>query len=82
MPTILAGTPAVIYLKSYTANAINKLLDRKGQFWQEEAFDRYIRDQRHFNNTITYIENNPVKARLCNSPEEWPFSSASFRPKC
>jgi REP element-mobilizing transposase RayT len=63
-------------IKSYTSSAINKLLGRKGQFWQKEAFDRYIRDGRHFSNTVAYIENNPVKARLCKSPEDWPFSSA------
>lgn len=63
-------------IKSYSANKINQLLKRKGQFWQEEAFDRYIRDSRHFANTIEYIEDNPVKARLCKSAEDWPFSSA------
>jgi len=28
-------------------------------------FDRYIRDEKHFRNSVKYIENNPVKARLC-----------------
>ena len=66
-------------IKSYSARTINMLLGRKGQLWQEESFDRYIRDSRHFANTITYIENNPVKARLCGSAEEWPFGSAFQR---
>ena len=30
---------------------------------------------------VAYIENNPVKARLCEKPEDWPFSSAWFRKK-
>ena len=68
-------------IKSYTANEANKLLGRKGQFWAPECFDRYIRDYRHFNAVIQYIENNPVKARLCRQPEEWPFSSAAERWK-
>ena len=66
-------------IKSYSTNSINKLLQRKGQFWQEESFDRYIRDLRHFTSTVAYIENNPVKARLCRLPEDWPFSSAFYR---
>ena len=66
-------------LKSYTANEANKLLDRTGQFWQPESFDRWIRDADHFANVISYIENNPVKARLCNRAEDWLFSSAWFR---
>jgi putative DNA methylase len=68
-------------LKSYTANEANKILRRKGQFWQPESFDRRIRDANHFAKTIAYIENNPVKARLCKRPEDWPFSSAWFRKR-
>jgi REP element-mobilizing transposase RayT len=66
-------------IKSYTAHEANKILERKGQFWAKEYFDRYIRDYKHFASTIAYIENNPVKARLCKSPEEWPYCSAYFR---
>ncbi len=66
-------------IKSYTAHEANKLLNRKGQFWAKEYFDRYIRDYRHFASTIKYIENNPVKAKLCDSPEKWLYGSAYFR---
>jgi len=65
--------------KSYTAHEANKLLNRTGQFWMDEYFDRYIRDAEHFRNTVRYIENNPVKAGLCSKPSDWPFSSAWFR---
>lgn len=67
--------------KSYTAHEANKMLRRCGQFWFEDYFDRYIRDAKHFANTVRYIENNPVKARLCVKPEDWPFSSAWFRAR-
>ena len=65
--------------KSYTAHEANKLLSRKGQFWFPEYFDRRIRNEKHFCNTLKYIENNPVKAGLCRKPSDWPFSSAWFR---
>jgi len=65
--------------KSYTAHEANKLLNRTGQFWMDEYFDRYIRNAEHFRNTVRYIENNPVKAGLCSEPSDWPFSSAWFR---
>ena len=68
-------------LKSYTASEANKMLGRRGRFWQKEYFDRYIRNARHFAKVVAYIENNPVKARLCEKAEDWPFSSASFRRK-
>jgi REP element-mobilizing transposase RayT len=66
-------------LKSYTAHEANKMLHRRGQFWIEDYFDRYMRTQEHFRKTVEYIENNPVKARLCEKPGDWPFSSAWFK---
>ena len=65
--------------KSLTSHKANKLLRRKGQFWMEDYFDRYMRNAEHFAKTVRYIENNPVKARLCKKPQDWPFSSAWFR---
>jgi REP element-mobilizing transposase RayT len=66
-------------LKSYTAHEANKLLNRHGQFWIEDYFDRYIRDEEHFRQTVEYIEMNPVKAGLCKKPGDWRFSSAWFK---
>jgi REP element-mobilizing transposase RayT len=64
-------------IKSYTSHRANEILFRKGHFWSKEYFDRYIRDGRHFSRTVDYINNNPVKAGLCETPAEWPFGSAS-----
>lgn len=66
-------------IKSFTAHAANGILGRKGHFWAKEYFDRYIRDARHFAATIRYIEENPVKAKLCGDPTEWYYSSAFGR---
>ena len=65
--------------KSFTAHDCNKALERNGRFWAREPFDRYIRNQRHFLNALTYIEDNPVKAGLCEKPENWRWSSARRR---
>jgi hypothetical protein len=40
-----------------------------------------MRDEEQIRKAILYIENNPVKAKLCRAPEEWIFSSARFRDK-
>ena len=64
--------------KSFTANEANRHLEREGQFWQKEPYDRYIRNERHFRNAVEYIENNPVKAGLCAMPADWPWSSAAL----
>jgi hypothetical protein len=60
----------------------NRLLDRTGQvFWQEEYFDRIVRNDRQFPQIKRYIEGNPVTAGLAASPEEFPWSSAGLKPR-
>ena len=65
--------------KTLTSHKVNKILRRSGRFWMTDYFDRYIRNAEDFAKTVRYIENNPVKARLCQKPEDWRFSSAWFR---
>ena len=65
--------------KSFTANKCNQALNRTGKLWEREPFDRHIRNEQHYRNAIAYIENNPVKAGLCEKPVDWRWSSARRR---
>jgi putative DNA methylase len=65
--------------KSYTSKVVNRLLIRSGEFWCPDYYDRFIRDQAHFARAVEYIEMNPVKAGLCQRPEDWPYGSARHR---
>ncbi|MFZ3200922.1 MAG: transposase [Candidatus Acidiferrales bacterium] len=47
-----------------------------GPVWHREYWDRYIRDQRHFDKAVEYIRQNPVKAGLVARAEDWRWSSA------
>ncbi len=67
--------------KGYTAKEANKILARAGTFWEDDYFDRYIRDEDHLRRVVRYIENNPVQARLVRLAADWPWSSAHFRSK-
>ena len=69
----------VHFWKSVTRRRINEHLARSGDVWAKDYFDRFIRDQRHFNTNKHYIEMNPVTAGLCATPEAWPFSSAGWK---
>jgi REP element-mobilizing transposase RayT len=77
--------------KSFSAHKIIKHLEicgrdarapggRDSKIWQNEYFDRFIRDERHFSQTIAYIYENPVKAGLCHHAEEWLWSSIKESP--
>jgi len=65
--------------KGYTAKQANKVLGRKGKFWQDDYWDTYMRDSAHEGQSRRYIENNPVKARLVAMRKDWPWNSARFR---
>jgi REP element-mobilizing transposase RayT len=63
--------------KRFTAREANKILGRTGQtFWQPEPYDHWIRNEEEHVRCVRYVINNPVKARLCASSEEWKWSSA------
>ncbi len=48
--------------KKFTAGAINRELDRKGRFWQEESFDHLVRSPEQFDHLRRHIADNPKKA--------------------
>ncbi|MEM8739802.1 MAG: class I tRNA ligase family protein, partial [Planctomycetota bacterium] len=63
------GTPYTLSellhsIKSYSANQINQLRGETGRVWQDESFDRIVRDDQEFEEKFDYICNNPVKAGL------------------
>jgi REP element-mobilizing transposase RayT len=65
-------------IKGYTARECNKLLGRTGEkFWQDESFDHAVRNEDQFYRIKSYIERNPVKAGMVESPGDWPWSSAA-----
>ena len=47
----------------------------RGHLWQER-FHSFVMDEPHLLAAARYIERNPVRAGLCKTPEQWPWSSA------
>jgi len=65
--------------KGRSSREANKLLGRRGQFWQEDYYDTLIRDEAHLKRAIRYTEQNPAKAFLAKDARGWPCSSARYR---
>lgn len=64
-------------IKGTSSRRANTILKRVGQpFWQDESFDRWIRDENEFLRIRHYILQNPIKAKLTKRAEDWPWSSA------
>lgn len=60
-------------LKSFTANCINGILERRGmKLWASESYDHFIRDDKELDEWLLYLAFNPVEAKLVQSPQEWP----------
>lgn len=64
-------------IKGFSANRINKLLQRSGGVWLANSFITRIRHEEHLDAAREYIHSNPVNAGLCELPEQWKWSSAS-----
>ncbi len=60
--------------KRYSANKINKYLDKKGNLWQAESYDHLVKDEEELYRTIEYVINNPVEAGLVKHWKDWEHS--------
>jgi len=70
--------PQILHsLKSFTANEANKLLNRRGTFWNKEYYDHLVRDSEQFGKIVIYVLENPVNAGLCKEWRDWRWSWCS-----
>ena len=56
--------------KSASVHRVNRALGRKGNLWEEDYWDRTIRDEKHFRASVDYVLSNPAKVGL----RDWPFA--------
>lgn len=55
--------------------------DRKHQVWERNSLGIHLRTPEVFEQKLEYIHSNPVKAGLCEFPEDYKYSSAGFYEK-
>jgi len=67
------------WILSVFAQAWNRLHDLQDRVWGPRFFSRVLEGIRAFIAVFRYIDLNPVKARLVNAPEDWPFGGPAFR---
>lgn len=58
-------------IKGATAFEINRMLNRKGSFWESNYYDKIIRNNEHFAVVYNYVKNNPIKAGLKDFEERF-----------
>ena len=62
--------------KSFTANVLNRKMNREGALWMHESFDTIVRDAEHLRVCRDYIAQNPRKAQL--TQRRFHFGSARW----
>jgi len=60
-------------IKSYSSKQIPKVMLHIGKVWQDGRYDEMIRNEEEFQNKWEYIRQNPVKAGLSKTSEDYPF---------
>jgi REP element-mobilizing transposase RayT len=63
------------YLKSSYALWFNAQRPRKGVLFERRHFSELLDDEAHLFEVARYVVLNPVRARLCRHPSQWPWSS-------
>jgi putative transposase len=66
---------AMHWLGTCTAQTFNKRHDRTGHLYQGRFGSRLVSDDSYLLELARYLPLNPVRARLCNSPGDWEWSS-------
>jgi hypothetical protein len=66
-------TEVIHSVKSYSAQKISRKRGHRGSIWQDERYDRVVRDEAEFLEKWNYIRNNPVKSGLADRSENYPW---------
>ena len=51
-------------VKRFVSRKVNSFLGRTGTLWEQESYDRILRDPEHLYRVIQYIGRNPAKAGM------------------
>jgi putative transposase len=59
--------------KQWTSKRIKRECGEAGTVWQEEFFDHVLRNEESYEEKREYIVQNPVRANLTKTVEDWPW---------
>jgi putative transposase len=79
IPTTLTSLSAGMHwLNGIYAQRINRRHNRTGHLFANRFSARLVRDEDHWRETCRYVLENPVKAGLCASALDWPWSGGRY----
>jgi REP element-mobilizing transposase RayT len=82
MPTELPSlSKGMHWLMGTYAQRINRRHNRTGHLFENRFSAWVVRDEDHWRETCRYVLENPVKAGLCESALDWPWSGGRYLSK-
>jgi len=60
-------------IKDTSAHLINRALGRRGPVWQQESFERALRQEEDVYQKLDYMLENPVRGGLVRNPLDYPW---------
>jgi len=75
-PTGITLERAAQFIKGGFSFSVRKELGLNVEVWERGYVDHRIRDAADYQGHAEYVRQNPVKARLVERPEDYPYSSA------
>lgn len=66
-------------IKGVSARKVNEVRRMKGSIWQDESFDRIIRNEHELKEKFFYMVHNPVKKKFTETP--WNYHGWWFNPE-
>src|SRR5262249_22313853 len=66
-------------IKGVSSKRLNEQRGTRGPLWQDESWDRIVRDGEEFTEKLNYMLNNPLKAGLCD--DGWAYEGWYFNPE-
>lgn len=61
-------------IKGGTSFLINRALAKSGTLWAKDSYDHYVRDEAEYHRILDYILQNPVKAGIVKTWDEFPHT--------
>jgi len=61
------------FWKQWTSRRLGQELDIEGHVWQAEFFDHVLRSEESYSQKWDYVRQNPMRAALIASADDWPW---------
>jgi putative transposase len=68
---------AIQLVKGGSSHRIHRERNQRMEIWQQGFYDWTVRDANDWRTKVEYIRLNPVRAKLVERPQDWPYSSAA-----